>query len=130
MISKLFKNNLAEKAIDVSWKRNEVISNNIANVDTPRYKSKSVKFEEYLQGETKFLGLKKTSLRHIGNSNNNEPKIVTDNSSSSYRLDGNNVDIESEMASMAKNTIKYNVLVQSVNSKFRRLQSVISEGRR
>ncbi len=130
MISKLFRNDLLEKAIDVSWKRNETISNNIANVDTPGYKRKSVKFEEFLDQERKDIPLKTSDSRHIGVEREYPVKIVTDNSSSSYRLDGNNVDIESEMVSMAKNTIKYNVLIQSINSRFRRLTSVINEGRR
>ena len=48
----------------------------------------------------------------------------------STRLDGNNVDIEYEMAEMAKNSIRYDTLIQSLNNRLRRLQSVISEGRR
>ena len=42
--------NVLEKASDASWTRNSVISNNIANVDTPGYKRKDIRFEEYLQG--------------------------------------------------------------------------------
>ena len=41
--------NVLEKASDASWTRNSVISNNIANVDTPGYKRKDVQFEQYLQ---------------------------------------------------------------------------------
>jgi flagellar basal-body rod protein FlgB len=40
------------------------------------------------------------------------------------------VDIEAEMAAMAQNTIKYNTLVQSLSSGYKRLQSVISEGKK
>lgn len=46
------------------------------------------------------------------------------------RLDGNNVDIESEMVQLAKNSIKYDTLIQRISSDFRRIKSVINEGRR
>jgi len=58
-----------------------------------------------------------------------EPTVTQDNTTLSMRLDGNNVDIDTEMASMAKNTIKYNVMIQSLNTEFRRIKSAIKEGR-
>jgi len=134
MLIKLFNDsNITEKALDAAWLRNKIISDNITNVDTPGYKKKEVKFEELLGdiSNSDFTGFK-TDVRHIdiGKSNNyvTQIKISTDNSTS-VRLDGNNVDIDNEMASMAKNTIKYNVLVQSMNSRFGMLKSVINGGR-
>ena len=44
------------------------------------------------------------------------------------RLDGNNVDIEMEMALMAKNTIRYSVLSQRLSNEFNKIKSVINEG--
>lgn len=127
---------IIEKALDASWFRNEAISQNIANVDTPNYKRKTVLFEECLDqaiDESRVKG-RKTHERHlaVGGSaiDSVNPVVTYDHKALSYRLDGNNVDIEYESASMAKNTIKYNVLVQSLNAGFRRLRSVISEGRR
>ncbi len=47
MLDKLFNGKkIIHKALDASWKRNEVIAQNIANVDTPGYKRKSVSFED------------------------------------------------------------------------------------
>jgi len=45
------------------------------------------------------------------------------------RLDENNVDIEEEMAQMAKNTIKYYLLTQKISGDFNKIKSVIKEGR-
>ena len=45
--------NVLNKAADASWTRNEVIANNIANVATPHYKRKDIKFEDYLKDEIK-----------------------------------------------------------------------------
>jgi flagellar basal-body rod protein FlgB len=46
------------------------------------------------------------------------------------REDGNNVDMDEEMTSLAKNAIMYNALVQKISGEFRKLKTVINEGRR
>lgn len=137
MIEKLYeKNNLLEKSLNASWARNEVISQNLANVDTPNYKRKDVTFEEYLNDslDSKRLEGNTTDERHIPikskNTDKIKPEIAQDNSDTSMRIDGNNVDIDSEMAYLAKNTIQYNSLIQMINSNYSRIKNVISEGRR
>ncbi|MDF2524552.1 MAG: flgB [Clostridiales bacterium] len=125
-----------EKTLDAGWARNEAISNNIANVDTPAYRRKSVEFEDMLSQAMDKNSIKgyRTDPRHIpiGSSAITDVgfKIVEDSSSLNYRLDGNNVDIEKEMALMAKNTIQYNTVTQKLAGEFKKLKSVISEGRR
>ena len=121
----LFSKNNLEKAVDASWLRNEVISNNIANVDTPGYKRKTVKFEEFLSSEMK------TSKIDNGQTQLNSSEIIVseDYTSLSYRADGNNVDIENEMAEMATNTLRYNTLIQKMNGEFQNLRNVIRGGR-
>lgn len=126
---------LREKTLDATWLRNEVIAQNIANVDTPGYKKSTVAFEEYLDNvmdSSSFKG-NTTDSRHIpiGKSDADTVRIrVTRKYENlSTRLDGNNVDIETEMAELAKNDIRYNTLVQSVNKEYSRLKSVIREGR-
>lgn len=125
-----------EKALDAAWLRNEAISQNIANVDTPNYKRKTVSFEEYLNDAIDGKGFKgfTTDSRHIQIGGDNidsiDINVTEDYKDTSYRLDGNNVDIESEMASQAKNDIKYNTLIQSMNTGYSRLKSAISEGRK
>ncbi len=137
MIEKLYeKNNLLEKSLNASWARNEVISQNLANVDTPNYKRKDVTFEEYLNDslDSKRLEGITTDERHIPIKSKNidkiKPEITQDNADTSMRIDGNNVDIDSEMAYLAKNTIQYNSLIQMINSNYSRIKNVISEGRR
>lgn len=137
MIERLFsRTKLQEKALDAAYLRNETIAQNIANVNTPGYKRKTVAFEQYLNkalDENSFEGIR-TDKRHIpiGQRDISEVKIEVreDYSSTSMRIDGNNVDIEAENADMAKNTIKTYTLVRSLGDEFRRLRSVISEGRR
>lgn len=126
---------ILEKALDASVLRNESISQNIANVDTPGYKRKKVMFEEFLHSEmgNNFIG-KRTNEKHIqiGSGGQNNPSIIVkeDHTQNNMRLDGNNVDIDTEMSLMAENQIKYNVLIQRLNGSFSKLRHVISEGRR
>ncbi len=126
---------LREKTLDATWTRNEIIAQNIANVDTPGYKKSSVAFEEHLDNamdKGRFRG-NTTDSRHIPIGKNDVDKInikvTKDQQNLSTRLDGNNVDIEIEMANQAKNTIRYNTLVQSINKEYARLKSAIKEGR-
>jgi len=135
MISNLLNiTSILEKALDASSLRNNVISNNIANVDTPGFKRDTVLFEEILNHhmESRISGIRNNEAHiAVGKDRRNsiQPVVIKDNSHLSTRIDGNNVDIEKEMAELAKNNIKYQVLIQNINSSFRRLKNVINEGR-
>ena len=76
MLNKLLfpKNNL-EKSLDASWLRNDIISQNIANVDTPNYKRKEVKFEEYLNSEMKYSRISNGKSRLQGSG---DIKVIED----------------------------------------------------
>ena len=87
--------NILDKAADASWMRENVITNNIANIDTPGYKRQDVDFESVLQkalGKTKYSSLDK-KVREL---NQDLGKLTTtsytDAANYSYRLDRNNVD--------------------------------------
>ncbi|NLM09517.1 MAG: flagellar basal body rod protein FlgB [Clostridiaceae bacterium] len=125
MISKLLlPSNQIEKALNVAWKRNDIISENIANVNTPGYKRKDIQFEDFFNSELKRSHIKdKSKLSGAGNL-----KVVTDNANYSYRLDGNNVDIEREMAIMAENTIRYYTLINRINGQFNKIRTIIKGG--
>jgi len=121
------------KGIEASWLRNEVISNNIANIDTPNFKASEVEFEDIMasavEAGDKKVEMAVTDDRHISaraqSFDDVEAEVVTDGSTSGG-LDGNNVDIEHEMVELAKNSIAYYSLVSKVNSEFRKLDAAIS----
>lgn len=119
--------NVLDKAADAANTRNEILANNIANVDTPDYKRKDVSFENYLEqaligGEIldERIGDVNTHLADFGG------VIYTDNSTLSYRLDGNNVDIDTENAYLAENQIRYNALVEQIGQEFARYKTVLT----
>lgn len=113
------------KAADASWMRNEVIGNNIANVDTPGYKRKDVHFDSYLLSE---IARNDNSDRGISQArlNSLNPTIYTDNSALSYRLDGNNVNIDTESSNLAQNQIRYYTLLDSMTQEFNRMKTVLN----
>ena len=119
------------RGLDATWLRNEVISNNIANVDTPGFKVSEVEFEDVLVAavSNSELGLKTTREGHIKTTADSisdvEPTVVT-SWNTSYTADENNVDIESEMVDLAKNSLEYYTLVSKLNSEFRKLNTAIS----
>ena len=98
--------NVLEKASDASWARNSVISNNIANVDTPGYKRKDIEFEQYLQGAVSGGSSLDDDIAEV-DLDSLTGTTYTDYATASYRIDGNNVDIDTENVELAKNQIKY-----------------------
>lgn len=116
---------LMGKALSGSWMKNNAISNNIANVNTPGYKKQTVNFQEVLQNQMNLnqnVKMTKTNAKHIDSDYVGDITVETVNDTS-YRVDGNNVDIDVENAEMAKNTIYYNAVVNQVNSQFSRLKT-------
>lgn len=118
--------NVLDKAMDASELRHEAISNNIANADTPNYKRQDVNFEvqlakalrhsRYKSMDDKVADLKMNRLK---------PITYTDYSGFSYRLDGNNVDPDTEGVYLAKNQVVYQGLYQSALQEFKNLQAVL-----
>ena len=127
----LFSNTITslEKAISQSTAKQKVISNNIANVDTPNYKAQEVRFDTALSNEMQKLQANKTNSKHIefGGSDSSSYRIVTKNNTN-YNHNGNNVDIDHEMTEMAKNQIQYNALIERLSGKFNSLKTVIKGG--
>ena len=120
---------IQKKALDASWLRQNVLSENVANVNTPGYKRKDVAFEslleDYLSGSR--MSLTTTHPKHMGVSFG-EAQVISDGQTS-LRIDGNNVNIDTEMAEIAKNSIKYNAMTTELNNQIRRLKAAIRVGR-
>ena len=120
--------NVLKAAADASWTRQEVLTNNIANVDTPNYKRQDVDFTTYLRSALSRTNGGSSSLTNrVNNLNYNDIaiKTYTDNSTLSYRLDGNNVDLSTENVELASEQINYNALIDSMNNEFSRFKTVL-----
>lgn len=120
--------NILDKAADASWMRENVITNNIANIDTPGYKRQDVDFESVLQkalGKTKYSSLDK-KVREL---NQDLGKLTTtsytDAANYSYRFDRNNVDENTENAELASESLRYQLLTTAITNNFSRMQTVL-----
>ena len=122
--------------------RQQAIGNNIANVDTPGFKGTDVAFEAELKramggsgpGGGIGLALATTDSGHMAGRLGGITQAVAPQEvelpGSQLRNDGNNVDVDREMARLAETSITYNALVQAMNMKLAGLRSAIYEGRR
>ena len=118
--------NVLDRAADAAWQRNEAISNNIANVDTPGYKRQDVAFESVLQqalGNNRYESMD-DKVANVDLSRL-RGRAYLDYANYSYRLDGNNVDIENENVMLAENQLKYQGLISSINQEFTNLKTVM-----
>lgn len=110
-------------ALNFREMRQELISSNVANANTPGFKAKKLDFEEALARALDVDGQMQMNVndeRHhnVGNGgfNNLEPEIY-DNPNGVVSENGNTVDVEAEMAKMAENKLMYDALVQLINKK-------------
>jgi flagellar basal-body rod protein FlgB len=125
---------ILEKVLDLrSMKHNSIVSN-IANMDTPNYKTFDFIVEEELgkaMGARRIFELKKTQSGHLParqiRFDNVRPKVVA-SPQYTHRADGNSVDIDREMAKLAENSLMYNALAQILSKKFQGLKNAIEGG--
>jgi flagellar basal-body rod protein FlgB len=134
-------------ALSGAQRRSLAIGENLANIDTPRYKRKSVEFESQLQRYRQSRrgwanqDLAATQPLHMGLPDLDRtqpyhmaigPRAIDElrpvewrSQTTSYRNDGNNVDVDYEMTLLAQNEMTYNALATFLRNKFEGLKSVI-----
>lgn len=115
--------------------RQEVISNNIANVNTPHFKRSAVNFEDllakelHLDDDGRRLDIVRTHDRHLpipihGKVN----AVIEEDQTTTMRVDDNNVDIDIEMAALSKNQLYYNAMATQLGGYMTKLKNVITSG--
>ncbi len=124
---------ILQRSMDTSLLRREVISNNIANAETPDFKRSDVSFEaelsKALASENKrTLPAKVTDSRHMSFNQTVDyrsvrPRRVLDYLTQS-KNNGNNVDIEQEVMMATQNQMMYELMTQSVSFQFSQINIV------
>ncbi len=106
---------VAQKALQGLWVSQRAIANNIANVDTPGYKVERFDFDRYMRDALSESGARPTStyLRRM--------------TSTSFRTDGNSVDIDGEMVLMTENSLRYQAVLSQLERKMALLSSVVRD---
>lgn len=106
---------LLSAALGAAALRQEALSHNLANLNTPGFKRLQVRFEDELRSATAPDAVR--------------PRVVRDTLTSG-RPDGNNVDLERESVLIAENQIHYAALTRQMSEHLNRIRLVIFEGRR
>ncbi|MFK2822630.1 flagellar basal body rod protein FlgB [Arcobacter sp. YIC-80] len=110
--------------------RQKVISSNIANINTPNYKTKELVFEDELNKTVKEprLSLAQTNGQHLSNINHNKnvpnPRLVQVKGLEEQN-DGNNVNLDTQMGEMSKNKVIFDALQSAIKKDSRLFRSVI-----
>ncbi|MBI3964350.1 MAG: flagellar basal body rod protein FlgB [Chloroflexi bacterium] len=134
-IGKTTTDRLYEAALTGLATRQRVIGDNVANVDTPRFKASQVQFEQALlraTGRGQELPLQRIPNAMLSP----EPSLldggiqVIQTNATTRRIDGNNVDIDQEMIQLAETNITYNALTTLAHSRSQLLRQIITDGRR
>lgn len=126
---------LLKKTLDLQLQKQNVISSNIANADTPGYKAVDLQFEEQLRtaiGAGNALKMKATQSKHFTSDINRLKTIKAEvvEETDPARPDGNNVQIEKEMSKMIETQLMYNSVVQAISKRGGILRYAIEEGKR
>lgn len=123
-----------EGAINASNLRQQVITNNIANADTPYFKRSDVSFENMLQtqmdGTNGSIHGTTTNPRHfqIGSTGDVPQAMITSDNSTVMNNNLNNVDMDSEMTSLAENQLRYSAYIEQVNHQIKMMRTAIQGG--
>ena len=140
---------IMQMSLDGLYERSKAIAANTANALTPGYKRKEVTFEESLQqvikreNEKEEIKLQNAKLYQKNpseflkgqspeqiaflNSNTNKDFFidVEEDMSSGYEIDGNNVNIETEMMDEAQNGMRYNIVASLLSKSYQELNDII-----
>ena len=124
---------LVGKVMDMQLQRQNVIMSNISNVNTPKYQTRTLEFEDELQ---KALGLDmkgritRTDPRHMPVAFDPEDFSADWTKSMKLRVawGEDRVNLDKEMVKMAKNNLQYNALAQIIKGNLDGIKTAITEG--
>ena len=121
--------NVLQKGLGASDLRQQVLSNNVANIDTPNFKRSDVDFQAVLGvalGENGgALPMKVTLPQHLSGEAEGSGSGVVMDRMTTLRNDGNNVDVDKEMSNVAENGLYYGSLTRAISSQLGLLRMVI-----
>jgi flagellar basal-body rod protein FlgB len=122
---------LLENFVDFCSTKNKVISQNISNIGTTNYQRKDVEFKEIMSGNNDTV-LKTSEMKHFSTGNidtSGTPGYEIIKSDGNENESGvNNVDIDKEMASLAKNSLNFSFAAKKISEYFKDIQGVIKSG--
>ena len=136
LIDKLLFSNAVPKAmkksLDLLSARQNLISSNIGNLDTPGFKASDLDFQGQLRdalGSKDQLTIKATNDKHFGPKTSNISSLKPEafEEEDAAKSNGNNVNVDKEMAKLAENQIVYNATIQLMMKRASTIRAAITE---
>lgn len=117
------------RLMDLTWRRNEALTSNIANAETPQYRASDLHFANELNAA---LGrapaeVAMTNEKHIDVSISSNTAFLTADNSGATKADGNNVDIDVQMGKLAQNTGQYSIASNLMRKKLTIIANAIRQ---
>jgi flagellar basal-body rod protein FlgB len=112
--------------------RQQIVASNLANIDTPGYRTKDISFHATIQEllSDNSMELRTSRSEHVGEWTPVAPQAqIFDVPGLPSRADRNNVDLDKEMLKLSETAFGYSLMTQIVRGKLRTLASSINEGR-
>ncbi|MBC8283813.1 MAG: flagellar basal body rod protein FlgB [Nitrospinae bacterium] len=121
-----------KKSLDLMSTRQNLISSNISNLDTPGFTASDVDFQGQLRealGSKGQLNLRSTNDKHFGPKNSNISSLMPEpyEEEDAAKSNGNNVDVDKEMAKLAENQIVYNATIQLMMKRGSTVRAAVTE---
>jgi len=114
-----------DNALLLFERRTQLLSENIANVDTPGYKAKDINFDQVLQNQQEqSVKLNATHKGHINLSQDAFSENIEFRQVDQSSADGNTVDMQKEKAAFAENTVRYQTTLHILSKRISGLKSV------
>lgn len=124
-MNKLFTNSieLTQKSLDYLWKKQGIISENIANQDTPGYKTKYLTFEDEFMKKVERVN--HPSRENYAKAIENTDFKLNVPKNENVRMDENNVNTDAEYVELARASIQYQYSIRAISDEFARIRSAI-----
>ncbi|HBR06145.1 MAG TPA: flagellar basal body rod protein FlgB [Desulfovibrio sp.] len=124
---------LSEKVLDLRLQRQNLVMSNIANVNTPQYKAKSLEFENDLQNALALDSRGKVTRTDDGHMPATFDEATFQGKGAKefkprYVYGEDSVNLDKEMTVMAKNALLYNALTEVITKNFTGMTKIIAEG--
>jgi len=122
-------------ALHVAGLRHQAVAHNLSNLSTPGYKRLAVTFDGALSSAARnLLPVATTHPGHVRPGSGSAPSLpqtwLQPVTSTSARPDGNNVDLEHELATLSENTLHHQALLRQLNQRLAALRLAVTEGRK
>ena len=117
-----------ERFLTLASDREQTIAANMANVDTPGYKTKDLNFKQELARAAQFGNGVSDTVSGISNTAMETGPSVSEVQGLMERPDGNNVNLDRESLLLSQTQLQYQMGIQLVKGKFHQLLSAINGG--